>query len=35
MGWDRGAKKRNLVDARRIFRIRRDIPIEDARDVPG
>ncbi|MEW6645396.1 MAG: hypothetical protein AB1586_33205 [Pseudomonadota bacterium] len=34
--WDSSARKRNLVDARRIFHIRRDIPIEDARALcPG
>ena len=36
MGWDRGAKKRNLADARRVFHIRRDVPIEEARALcPG
>lgn len=31
MVWDASAKKRNLVDGRRLFHIRRDIPIEEAR----
>jgi hypothetical protein len=31
MVWDSGAKKRNLVDKRRVFHIRRDIPIDEAR----
>lgn len=36
MVWDSGAKKRNLVDARRIFHIRRDVPIDEARALcPG
>jgi hypothetical protein len=36
MVWDRGAKKRNLVDARRIAHIRRDVPIDEARALcPG
>ncbi|WP_316219394.1 phage portal protein [Bradyrhizobium sp. SZCCHNR2026] len=36
MVWDSGAKKRNLVDARRIFHIRRDVPIDEARTLcPG
>jgi len=34
--WDSSARKRNLVDMRRVFHIRRDIPIEDARALcPG
>jgi hypothetical protein len=36
MGWDSGARKRNLVDARRVFHIRRDVPIDEARALcPG
>ncbi len=36
MVWDSGAHKRNLVDMRRVFHIRRDIPIEEARALcPG
>ena len=36
MVWDNGAKKRNLVDKRRVFHIVRDIPIEEARALcPG
>ncbi|UTD28227.1 hypothetical protein [Bradyrhizobium sp. WD16] len=36
MVWDSSAKKRNLVDMRRVFHIRRDIPIEEARALcPG
>jgi hypothetical protein len=36
MGWDSGAKKRNLVDGRRVFHIRRDVPIDEARALcPG
>lgn len=36
MVWDSTAKKRNLVDMRRVFHIRRDIPIEEARALcPG
>ncbi|MFZ5713048.1 MAG: hypothetical protein ACOY3N_09430 [Bradyrhizobium sp.] len=36
MGWDSGARKRNLVDSRRVFHIRRDVPIEEARALcPG
>lgn len=36
MVWDAGAKKRNLVDKRRVFHIRRDVPIEEARALcPG
>jgi hypothetical protein len=36
MVWDCGAKKRNLVDGRRVAHIRRDVPIEDARALcPG
>ncbi|MCA6114255.1 hypothetical protein J6524_04835 [Bradyrhizobium sp. WSM 1738] len=36
MVWDSGAKKRNLVDARRVAHIRRDVPIEEARALcPG
>ena len=31
MVWDCAAKKRNLVDMRRVFHIRRDIPIAEAR----
>lgn len=34
--WDSTARKRNLADMRRVFHIRRDIPIEDARALcPG
>lgn len=29
--WDSSARKRNFVDGRRVFHIRRDIPIEEAR----
>lgn len=36
MVWDSSAKKRNLVDKRRVFHIRRDIPIDEARALcPG
>lgn len=36
MGWDSGARKRNLVDARRVFHIRRNVPIDEARALcPG
>lgn len=36
MVWDCGAKKRNLVDGRRLFHIRRDVPIDEARALcPG
>ncbi len=36
MVWDSTAKKRNLVDMRRVFHIRRDIPIDEARALcPG
>ncbi|UZE51899.1 hypothetical protein ONR75_15825 [Rhodopseudomonas sp. P2A-2r] len=36
MVWDAGARKRNLVDKRRVFHIRRDIPIEEAQALcPG
>jgi hypothetical protein len=36
MVWDSSAKKRNLIDARRVFHIRRDIPIDEARALcPG
>jgi hypothetical protein len=36
MVWDSSAKKRNLADMRRLFHIRRDIPIEEARALcPG
>jgi hypothetical protein len=31
MVWDAAANKRNLVDMRRVFHIRRDIPIDEAR----
>lgn len=31
MVWDSTAKKRNLIDGRRVFHIRRNIPIEEAR----
>ncbi len=31
MVWDSAAKKRNVIDGRRVFHIRRDIPIEEAR----
>lgn len=34
--WDSTAKKRNLIDMRRVFHIKRDIPIEEARALcPG
>lgn len=29
--WDSAAKKKNIIDGRRVFHIRRDIPIEEAR----
>jgi len=36
MGWDSSATKRNLVDSRRVFHIRRKVPIEEARALcPG
>ncbi|MAH68457.1 MAG: phage portal protein [Afipia sp.] len=36
MVWDSTAKKRNLADMRRVFHIRRDIPIDEARALcPG
>lgn len=36
MIWDSTARKRNLVDMRRVFHIRRDIPIDEARALcPG
>jgi hypothetical protein len=35
MVWDCGAKKRNLVDKRRVTHIRRDVPIDEARALPG
>lgn len=36
MVWDHQAKKRNLVDGRRLARIRRDVPISEARALcPG
>jgi hypothetical protein len=36
MVWDASARKRNLADMRRVFHIRRDIPIEEARALcPG
>lgn len=36
MVWDSTAKKRNLVDARRLFHVVRDVPIEEARALcPG
>lgn len=36
MGWDSAAKKRNLVDARRVFHIRRDVPLDEAKALcPG
>ncbi|WP_426526825.1 portal protein [Bradyrhizobium sp. McL0615] len=36
MVWDSGAKKRNLVDGRRLAHIRRDVPIDEARALcPG
>lgn len=36
MVWDCGAKKRNLVDGRRVAHIRRDVPIDEARALcPG
>lgn len=31
MVWDSSAKKKNLADMRRVFHIRRDVPIEEAR----
>ncbi|WP_416193723.1 phage portal protein [Nitrobacter sp. TKz-YC01] len=31
MVWDSAAKKKNIIDGRRVFHIRRDIPIEEAR----
>lgn len=31
MVWDSSARKRNIIDGRRVFHIRRDIPIEEAR----
>lgn len=31
MVWDAGAKKRNLVDMRRVFHIVRDIPLDEAK----
>lgn len=31
MVWDSSARKKNLADKRRVFHIRRDIPIEEAR----
>jgi hypothetical protein len=36
MVWDRGAKKRNVVDAKRVFHVRRGVPIDEARSLcPG
>ena len=36
MVWDSGAKKRNLVDNRRLAHIRRNVPIDEARALcPG
>lgn len=36
MVWDSAAKKRNLTDMRRLFHVRRDIPIDEARALcPG
>jgi hypothetical protein len=36
MVWDSGAKKRNLVDGRRLAHIRRSVPIDEARALcPG
>lgn len=36
MGWDSAAKKRNLVDARRVFHIRREVPLDEAKALcPG
>ncbi|KRR21901.1 hypothetical protein [Bradyrhizobium retamae] len=36
MTWDRNAKKRNLVDARRVAHIRRDVPLDEAKALcPG
>jgi hypothetical protein len=36
MVWDSSAKKRNLADKRRVFHIRRDVPIDEARALcPG
>lgn len=36
MVWDSSAKKRNLADMRRVFHIRRDVPIDEARALcPG
>jgi hypothetical protein len=36
MVWDSGAKKRNLTDKRRVFHIRRDVPLDEAKALcPG
>jgi hypothetical protein len=36
MAWDRTAKKRNLVDMKRVFHIRRGVPLDEARALcPG
>lgn len=35
MVWDSAARKKNLADSRRVFHIRRDIPIEEARALCG
>lgn len=32
MVWDNSAKQANLTDARRIFRVRRKVPLKDAKD---
>lgn len=31
--WDKNARKRNLSDARRMWRVKRDIPLEEAREM--
>lgn len=33
MVWDSSAKKKNLADAKRVFHVRRDVPIEEARQL--
>jgi hypothetical protein len=36
MTWDRNAKKRNLVDARRVAHMRRHVPLDEAKALcPG
>lgn len=35
MVWDSAARKKNLADGRRVFHVRRDIPIEEARALCG